>query len=71
MDQQRGRGDAQVMFAEAAGLPVAVRKIGDEILDGVEHTFLRGGNCRWHVSCAKSSAAADQIRPGRREICRA
>src|SRR4051812_20083208 len=41
MDQQRRGGNAQVAVAETTGRLIAAREVGDEILDGVEHPFLR------------------------------
>jgi hypothetical protein len=43
VNQQRRRGKAQVVVAETAGLFFAVRKIGDETLDGVEQESLQKG----------------------------
>jgi len=36
MNQERRSGNAKIMVAQAAGLLFTARKIGDEVLDGVE-----------------------------------
>jgi hypothetical protein len=40
MDQQSGGGDAEITVAKTAGLLIAARQFGNEILDGVEQKSL-------------------------------
>ncbi len=67
MDQQRGRGEAQVMIAEALGRLLAAREIGDEAPDGVEQEFLRTGeNTSPRVYLCACGNGATAIRHGGR-----